>query len=140
MTITNIPEDSYIKSISDSVVACMKVSAAADPCSTDRIIVEIPKSQVAIMAKKGTNKFNKGGNHNSVNVMMLFPCAPNQCRDSEDYRSNPRGEVNPPYLLNSPNYGNNYGEPNPEARPSSIFLALPTSLAEHNRYVDSPNK
>ena len=135
-----IPEDTTIKGIFSAAGARIQVSADAALRSVDIITVEIPKSQVAILAQKGANIVYQGGNSYSMIVMMLSTLVPNQCCASKVYRNNLNGESNPPYILNSPTYGYNAADPNPETCPSSGFLDSPTSLGEHNGYVDFPRE
>ena len=45
-----------------SAGACMQVSASENPSSIDTITIEIPKSQVAMLAKKGATLVGHGVN------------------------------------------------------------------------------
>ena len=54
----------------------MQAPDAAAPYSMDSIIIEIHKSQVAMMAKKGANIVNQGDNHYSMIVVTIAPFEP----------------------------------------------------------------
>ena len=60
-----------IKGIFDAAGACMQVSAAATKIAMDTITIEIPKSQVAILAKNGATFVVQGGNSYSMNAMKF---------------------------------------------------------------------
>ena len=102
----------------------MQLSAAAAPRSMDTITVEIPRSQVAMMDKRGATIVNQGVNSYSMNTMTFSNIAPNQIRDSGAYNNNLNWEVKPTYLLNPLTSGDNETETNPAAFLSSVFLAL----------------
>ena len=121
---TAIPEDPNIKGIFSASGAQMQVSAAAAPRSMDTITVEIPRSQVAMMDKRGATIVNQGVNSYSMNTMTFSNIAPNQIRDSGAYNNNLNWEVKPTYLLNPLTSGDNETETNPAAFLSSVFLAL----------------
>ena len=70
---STIPEYPTTKGIFAAAGDHMHVPDIAAPRSTDRIIVEIPKSQVAIMAKKGATIVDQGGNYYSMSVVILSP-------------------------------------------------------------------
>ena len=57
----------------------------------DTIIVEIPKSQLAILAQKVATIVEQGGKYYSMNVMEFSTLAPNQRRDSRGYKINLNG-------------------------------------------------
>ena len=111
----------------------MHASAAVALRFTDIMIVEIPKSQVSMLAKKGTTIVDRGVNSYFMSAVTLAPCAPDKCCSSEDYDINPGGKVNPPYLLTAPTPGDVTGgnisndndeEPNIAYFPSSFFFEL----------------
>ena len=56
---TSIPEDPTIKSIFATAGARMQVSAAATLSSINPITIEIPKSHMAMLAKKGATVIDK---------------------------------------------------------------------------------
>ena len=118
---TEIPEEPTIKGIFAAAGDGMQVPAGAAPHSMDKITVEIHKSQVTMLAKKGATIVNQGDNSYSVNFIMFSNLASNQGRNSGVYKNNVNGEVNPPYLLNAPIFGNNEADHNPETCPSSVF-------------------
>ena len=86
-----IPEYPTIKLILFFFGDWMQLSAAAAPRSMDTITVEIPKSQVAMLEKKGATIVDQGGNYYSVNVMTLSTLVPNQRRDSGVYNNKLNG-------------------------------------------------
>ena len=49
----------------------MQVSDAESPSAIDTITIEIPKSQVATMSKKGANIIDQRGNSYSMNALTL---------------------------------------------------------------------
>ena len=118
---TAIPEDDTIKIIFAASGVCMQVSGAATPCFIDNITIEIPKSQVATIDKRGATIIDQEGNFCSMSMMTLSTSAKNQCRNSGVYRNKLNEEYNPPYLLKNPTSGNNEAKTNPETRPYSIF-------------------
>ena len=139
-TVTStIPEDTTIKDVFAASGAQMQVSFSAAPRSMDRNIVEIPNSQVVMLAKKDATIVDQGGNYYSMSVVTLATHLPYHYRASGYYGSNPGGEVNPPYLLNEPTSGNNDDDPNPEAFIYSGLSTSSASLGEHNGDFDSPN-
>ena len=69
----------------------MQVSAVAAPQSMDTITVEIPKSQVSMLVKKGDTIVYKEVNDYSMSVMTLSNLAPNQFRNSGVYRNKLNG-------------------------------------------------
>ena len=84
----DVPEDPNIKVIFTTASACIQVSYAAAPRSMDTITVEVTKSQVDILAKKGATIVNQGGDYYSIVAMTLSNLAPNQCRYSVVYTNN----------------------------------------------------
>ena len=130
MSTSTIPEYPTIKEIFYGAGARMQAPSAASPRSIDSIIAETPKSQVAMMSKKGATIADKGSNYYSMSVVMFAPRTPDQCHTGGDYGSNPGGEVKLHYLINDPTSGNikcgtilndNGNDPNTAALPSSIF-------------------
>ena len=77
------------------------------------ITIELPKSQVAMLAKKGATLVDQGGKYYSMNATT--------CKNSNDgsSKNNFNGEINPPYILNTLSSCNN--EDVYSARPSTIF-------------------
>ena len=69
--------------------------------------------------------------------MALSTLTTNQSHNCGVYNNNLNGEINPPYLLNSPTYGGNEDDPKPSTRPSSVFKASPLSLGGDNGDVDN---
>ena len=143
-----IPKDPTIKVIFAASGTRMKYPDTAALRSMDIIIIEIFKSKVAMLYKSGSTIVNQGVKYYSMSVVALSPRAPDQFRAGGDYRINPGGEVNPPYLLTAPTSGDvtgyaisneNYDEPNTVDCCSSVFLASPMSSGDHNRVVDSPD-
>ena len=88
---TNIPEYPTIKGIFADSGAWMQISAVAAPQSMDTITVEIPKSQVSMLVKKGDTIVYKEVNDYSMSVMTLSNLAPNQFRNSGVYRNKLNG-------------------------------------------------
>ena len=68
---TSIPEYPTIKGICDDSGAQIQVSSSAKHSTMYIINIEIPKSQVAILAKNGATFVVQGGNSYSINSMML---------------------------------------------------------------------
>ena len=68
---TPISEDPTIKGIFAAAGARMQVSAAATPSAINTVTINIPKSQVAMLAKKGATIVNQGGNSYSMNALRL---------------------------------------------------------------------
>ena len=51
--------------------ARVQVSAAATPIAIDTIMIDIPKFQLAMLAKKVATLVEQGGNSNSMNALTL---------------------------------------------------------------------
>ena len=88
----------------------------------DSITFEIPKSQLAMLAKNSATIVDQGDSSYLMNVVTLSTLA---LGDSGVYKNNLNWEVNPSYLLNTPTPGDNEADPNPSTFPSSIFPASP---------------
>ena len=91
-----IPEDTTIKGIFVAVGAQMRVLVAATKSDTDTVNLEIPKSQVYMMSKKGYNLVGQGGNSYSMNALMLSG-HPSLGLGISNPTVN--GDTNAPYLL-----------------------------------------
>ena len=74
-TTSTIPDDRIIKDIFAAEGDWMQSPNDPAPRSKDIIIVEITKSQVSMLAKKGATIVDQGGNYKSYCVDALPPCA-----------------------------------------------------------------
>ena len=74
----------------------MQVPDAVTPDAIDTNTTKIPKSQVAMLSKKGTIIIDKGGNSYSMNALTLS----NRMFHEDDvngyYRDKLNGDINPP--------------------------------------------
>ena len=91
-----ILEDPTSKVIFAAASAWIQVSASVALRSIYSIIIEITKSQVALLAKKGATIVDQGGNYYSMGVITLSTLATNQFHASGFYRNNLNEEANPP--------------------------------------------
>ena len=69
--ITYTPDYTTIKYIFAAKGAHMQVLSAATPSSIDTITIEVPKSQVSMLAKKGGTLIDQGVNSYSMNSLTL---------------------------------------------------------------------
>ena len=96
-----IPEDPTIKEIFDAPGVCMQVSDAATQSATDTIAIEIPKYQVAMLAKKGDTLVDQRGNSYFMSAMKFSNRK--SCENSNDGASKNKfnGDINSTYLLST---------------------------------------
>ena len=52
----------------------MQVLAATTTSNTYNVILDISKSEVAMLAKKGASLVDQGGNYDSMNDLMISGC------------------------------------------------------------------
>ena len=84
--------------------AQMQVSSASTQSAMDTITVDIPKSQVVILAKKGANLVDQGGNSYSTNAMPVLNRKSLKNSNDGASKKNFNGYINPPYLLDTLSY------------------------------------
>ena len=74
----------------------MQVSNDVTPTTTDTIMTDITKSQVAMVPKKGDSHIDQGGNSYSMNASTLSNRMFHEDGVNGDYRNKVNGEINPP--------------------------------------------
>ena len=112
----------------------MQVLSAANQSAMGIITIDIPKSQVTMLAKNGATNVDKGGKSYSMNAMAFSKHK--YCENINDGVSNNKfnGEIKPPYLLdNLPSRKNEYFHSN---LPSPIFLDSLMSLGDQKKDLD----
>ena len=98
---TPISEDPTIKGIFAAAGARMQVSAAATPSAINTVTIKIPKSQVAMLAKKGATIFDQGGDSYSMNASRISNIMFNEDGVNGASNNKVNEEIKPPYLLYS---------------------------------------
>ena len=96
----------------------------------DTLTLVIPKSQMAMLAKKGATLVDQGRNVYLSNALMLSDC---KSLYHVIYKPISNGETNTPYLL-QPSLSPSYTK---EEIPSSNFLASPMSSGEKKKGDDT---
>ena len=98
---TSIPEDPTIKGNFAAAGAQMQMTAAETSSAINTFTIGIPKSQVAMMAKRGYTLIDQGGNSYSMNALTLSNFMFNEDGVNGSSRNKVNGEINPPYLINT---------------------------------------
>ena len=93
-----IPEDPTIKGIFAAEGVLVQFLAVTTTIDVDTGTLMIPKSQVAILAKKGYTLVDQNGNSYSMNDLILPGCT---SFGSGITKPTVNGETNTPYLLHS---------------------------------------
>ena len=91
-----IPEDATIKVIFAAAGAQMQVEATTTTINTNTVTLVIPKSQMAMLAKKGDTIVDLGGNSYLMHSLML---SDQNSLDHGISKPTANGEKNSPYLL-----------------------------------------
>ena len=75
----------------------MQVSDAETPSAINTITIDIPKSQVAMLSKKGDTIIYQGSNSYSMNALTLSKRMFHEDGVNGDYKNKVNGKINPPY-------------------------------------------
>ena len=79
----------------------MRVSSDTTPSDMDTIMIEIPKSQVAMLLKKGSTLIDQGGDSYSMNASRISNIMFNEDGVNGASNNKVNEEIKPPYLLYS---------------------------------------
>ena len=85
----------------------MQVSVADTQSAMDTITIEIHNSQVAVLSKKMATLVDQGGNSYSMNSMKLSNRKSWENSNDGSSNNNFKGDINPPYLLDTLSSWNN---------------------------------